>query len=142
MPTQRPAAASSIAPPLPKSGLPCPKERQSKRRPPEGGRLLLTAAASGFTLVRTDRLTVWSEAGLGFRAPEPRRVVRVVDVLFIGIRYSPDVHPFVAESDAVNARRELGRDEMVHGYARNCTGLSPAICRIARLTAVLVICTL
>jgi hypothetical protein len=48
----------------------------------------------------------------------------------------------VAKAQTMNTGLKFRRNEMVHGYALSCAGLSPAICMIARFTAVFVICTL
>ena len=76
--------------------------------------LVITAAALAVARCQVDGDAVGAEAGLRFGAPVPRAVVAVVEMLFVGIRHGRDVHPLVAQAQAVNAGREFGRCEMFH----------------------------
>src|SRR4249920_623141 len=101
------------------------------------------AAAAAVARGQIDRDAVGAKAGLCLDAPVPGAVVVVVEVLLVRILDGRDVHALVAQAEAVHPGREFGRCEMFHdaSYALSVTGLRPAICMMARFTAVFVICT-
>ncbi len=76
--------------------------------------LVSAAAAAGLAILHVDRRAVGTKPRLGFDAPVPRAVVLVVELPLVGIGRRCDVHPFVAQAQAMNARREFRRCQVIH----------------------------
>src|SRR5436309_14979518 len=90
------------------------KSRSSQRRMAPRESLVLAAVTIAAAAVGTHGQSVGSESALRLDAPVRGAVVLVVKGELVGIGTRRNEHSFVTDVQAVDARLQLGRREMVH----------------------------
>src|SRR5689334_17560924 len=75
---------------------------------------VLTAVAVARAAIRADRQTVGTEPGRRLAAPVVGAFVLVVELELVGIRRRRHVHALVTDVQAVDARLQLRRSQMIH----------------------------